>query len=147
MTGTNHALSGALIGSILPLPIAIPTAFVSHFVIDALPHYGIKESLKDSSEKWRGLMFLDTLIGLSIAASAIYFRKWNMEICGWVAYSPDLLLVYYFYKGGKKYRIEPRNNRFARFHRKIQNEEPSGIYFEVILMLLLLPLFIIQVTK
>ena len=44
MTATNHALSGALIGLAVMQPIlALPLAFVSHFMLDAVPHFGFDE--------------------------------------------------------------------------------------------------------
>ena len=40
MTATNHALTGAAIGFIVGVPaIAIPLALISHFVLDAIPHF------------------------------------------------------------------------------------------------------------
>jgi hypothetical protein len=42
MTLTNHLLTGAAIAKLLPSPVAIPIAFASHFVLDALPHFGCK---------------------------------------------------------------------------------------------------------
>lgn len=41
MTATNHALTGAAIGLLVGEPlIAVPAAIASHFICDALPHYG-----------------------------------------------------------------------------------------------------------
>jgi hypothetical protein len=37
---TNHVLAGALIGSALPPVPAVAAGFVSHLVMDNLPHYG-----------------------------------------------------------------------------------------------------------
>jgi hypothetical protein len=43
MHSINHAALGAVIGLVTKDPlIAIPAAFASHFVLDALPHYGIR---------------------------------------------------------------------------------------------------------
>lgn len=37
---TSHLLTGAAIGSVVPNPLlTIPLAFVSHFAMDALPHW------------------------------------------------------------------------------------------------------------
>jgi hypothetical protein len=146
MTGINHALSGALIGAALPLPIAIPVAFISHFVIDTLPHYGIEERYKNKSAKWRWFMYIDTLVALSIGAIAAYFRKWNMEITGWVAFSPDLIWIMYYFKQNRSFQLKPKN-RFMRFHRRIQNETPNGWVFELIMALILFPIFLIIVQK
>jgi len=41
MTITNHILAGAIIGAVIKEPaLALPIAFASHFVMDALPHFG-----------------------------------------------------------------------------------------------------------
>ncbi len=41
MTGFNHAVTGALIAGAVGNPfLAIPLAFASHFVLDAIPHFG-----------------------------------------------------------------------------------------------------------
>ena len=41
---TNHVLSGALLGLTAPTPAsAAARGFVSHFVLDALPHFGVDE--------------------------------------------------------------------------------------------------------
>ena len=40
---SNHILSGALIGSYVANPaVAVVLSFMSHFVLDALPHFGYK---------------------------------------------------------------------------------------------------------
>ncbi len=45
MTGLNHATTGALISAAVVNPfLAVPVAFVSHFILDAIPHFGIKMS-------------------------------------------------------------------------------------------------------
>jgi hypothetical protein len=146
MTGTNHALSGALIGSVLPLPLAIPAAFVSHFVIDALPHYGIEEDVKAKSQYWKSVMYGDTSLAILIAVLAAVFRKWNMEIAGWVAFSPDLVWIYAYLKHNKNPVIQA-DNAFSHFHRKIQNERPNGLIFELLLIFTFTIAFAVQVHK
>jgi len=40
MLGTVHMLSGAAIGKMIGAPeLTIPLAFLSHFILDAIPHY------------------------------------------------------------------------------------------------------------
>ena len=46
MTGTNHAMTGGVIGLVIGGPIAIPIAFASHFLLDWMPHLGF-EKLED----------------------------------------------------------------------------------------------------
>lgn len=41
MTGFNHATTGALIAAAVGNPfVAVPLAFASHFIMDAVPHFG-----------------------------------------------------------------------------------------------------------
>ena len=40
MTATNHALTGAIIGFTVVAPLAFLVAILSHFVLDAIPHFG-----------------------------------------------------------------------------------------------------------
>jgi hypothetical protein len=147
MTATNHALSGALIGAFLPLPIAIPVAFASHFVLDALPHYGIPHNKRNTSRSYRFIVFFDIFFALCFVASAIMFRKWKMGILGGVAYSPDSTWAFYYFIQGKNFRIETRN-RFMSFHNSIQRlERPWGIYVELTLTAIMLPIYIQQLIK
>ncbi|KKR05412.1 MAG: hypothetical protein UT33_C0011G0123 [Candidatus Peregrinibacteria bacterium GW2011_GWC2_39_14] len=49
MLGTVHMLTGAVIGKVVEKPeLIIPIAFLSHFVLDAIPHYDFK--IKDYSK-------------------------------------------------------------------------------------------------
>lgn len=42
---TNHVLTGALLGSVVARPAAAAGAgFLSHFVLDAVPHFGVDEA-------------------------------------------------------------------------------------------------------
>jgi hypothetical protein len=44
MMATSHAVSGAVIALAIREPVlALPLAFVSHFVLDSLPHIGLDE--------------------------------------------------------------------------------------------------------
>jgi len=146
MTATNHALSGALIGAFLPLPIAVPLAFASHFILDALPHYGIARGLRDSSRSYRAIVLADVFVALSIGLAAIVFGKWRMEITGWVAYSPDITWVVQY---ARTRSLDLKDsNWFTRFHHRIQRyESQKGLFVELALFAALLPLFIMQILS
>lgn len=139
MLATNHGLTGMVIGAYLPLPLAIPVVFASHFVLDALPHYGIDNKKRNGSDTYRLVVLCDTVVALAFAAALIPLHKWNMEITGWVSYSPDALWVAYYFKHGKNLQIVPRN-AFLRFHQNIQKlERPWGIIVDAVYMVILLP--------
>lgn len=147
MTATNHALSGSLIGALLPLPLAVPVAFASHFVLDAMPHYGIAHRKRNSSPTYKLIVFSDTFIALSIALSAALLHKWKMEAFGWWAYSPDALWVIYYFKHGRNLHLKPRN-RFMRFHIGIQKyERPWGIAIDLLAAAAMLPFFTQQLLR
>ena len=60
---TNHVLSGALIGMVSPdAGSAFGRGFVSHFVLDAVPHFGVDE------EHLLKIAVPDGLIGLAAIA-------------------------------------------------------------------------------
>lgn len=146
MLATNHALSGGLIGALLPWPIALPVAFASHFVLDAIPHYGIPHSKRNNSRVYKLIVYSDTFVALSIALAAILLHKWHMEIAGWVAYSPDALWVLFYFRQGRSLNMKV-NNRFMKFHRDIQHEYAWGIIPDLTAAAIMMPFFIIQLLK
>ena len=87
-----HAFAGALIGIKINNPlISLPLAFLSHFVLDIVPHWN------PSSKQWKQkncLPFLATDLVLSIVISALIAYKYNSPLIflnGLVAILPDLL--------------------------------------------------------
>jgi hypothetical protein len=147
MTVTNHVLSGALIGSLLPLPLAIPVAFASHFVLDALPHYGIKQKKRNRSRSYRSILLGDSLLGIGLSLSMLVMHQWTLFIPALAAYSPDIMWIFYYLRQGHDLYLRP-TNRFFKFHQSIQRyERPWGIYIELVLALIMLPFFIMQVVK
>lgn len=84
MTGFNHALVDGLIGKYVPWPLAIPLAFASHFVLDALPHYGIPHHTRDNSAFWKVFFTIDAFATLGLAIWAIVNGHYAM-------YAPDKL--------------------------------------------------------
>src|SRR3954469_10611419 len=119
MVASNHALSGAIIGAVLPLPIAIPLAFMSHFLLDALPHYGIDRKERVTSLTYRLVIGCDLAVGISGGILLAVLHKWNMLICGTIAYSPDLTWVWYYFRQGRTLDLKTQD-KFMAFHRKIQ---------------------------
>ena len=65
MLVTTHVLSGAVIGALAPdLPTALTRGFASHFVLDAIPHWGCEP------EEMLRVAVPDGLIGL-VAIAAV----------------------------------------------------------------------------
>ena len=135
MLATNHGTTGMILGALLPLPVAIPVAFASHFVMDALPHYGEENNSRDKNKVYKRIVYIDTTVALSFAVLSAVTGNWSMFIVGWVAYSPDAYWVYMYTKS-KTFNLKPKN-RFAKFHQRIQCERPWGLFLELPLACLL----------
>lgn len=142
MTASNHALTGAVIALSLKQPLlALPLALVSHFALDALPHFGTNGDIMGRN---RLLLFrivwpLDALVLVSL----FLFVALNVGTTGmalvavtamFLATSPDLAWIYRFALKEQWGKIAPAPmDAFNRFHAKIQwGERPWGILVELI---------------
>lgn len=147
MTATNHALTGAVIALIVKQPaLAIPFAFVSHFVLDAIPHF---DASKASVKFARAAIFTDILVAGCLAFGlSIVLRD---RVSGWLilaasvaCMSPDLVwgVRYYKFRDFKKIISEPMS-KFTKLHQKIQwSESLQGIIVEFVWFALMLVLVI-----
>ncbi len=135
MTATNHAIMGAIIVAVIPQPlVSLPLAFVSHFVLDSLPHAG-----GEPTEKWcyiKTIWVIDSIL-LLILFSFLYFVKdsgWYVIIGAMLAESPDLAWVYRYAWIEKWGKLRPKKlNAFNQFHSRIQKYEfKNGIYIEIV---------------
>ncbi|HWB39498.1 MAG TPA: hypothetical protein VG604_04670 [Candidatus Saccharimonadales bacterium] len=111
MTATNHALTGALIGLSVGNPwIAAPAALLSHFVCDALPHFGHgKETKHIKTKAFRNYLVADASLCtiLVIILAITQPRHWLLAAaCAFLAASPDFLWI--------------RKFRSVRYHTKWQ---------------------------
>lgn len=125
MTATNHALTGAVIALVVKKPeLAIPLAFVSHFALDMIPHFGYKDNvdfgtaLKHKLTKY--VVALDPLLFIIFLGLLLHYSAgiW-IYVAAFVAMIPDFewLLAYYgFERRGNK----PWRSVFAKFHSNIQ---------------------------
>ena len=97
MIATNHALTGAVIAVVIKQPVlAIPLAFTSHFICDAIPHFGV--DLKFNSRAMYVWLILDGLFALSAAGFLLWYGVESpvlLAMCGFVATSPDFGWLYY----------------------------------------------------
>lgn len=137
MTATNHALSGALIGLVITQPlIALPLAFVSHFVLDAIPHFGFDEfggHLK-AKKAFHRVLYIDALL---LALLLIFLlangAPWLVFACLVLAGSPDIIWAYRYVVKEKLGKVPPSpKNVLNRFHSHIQKSQTlKGLYVEV----------------
>lgn len=128
MTAPNHALTGALIGLSISNPIlALPLAFLSHFVCDAIPHYDPPGN--DKIERIRSKRFLYEFLvlgafvclGIVLVLAAAKPQHWlPAAICAFLATSPDLFWIPKFIQVKRTGRETPTRNPFLRFHTWVQ---------------------------
>lgn len=131
MTATNHALTGAAIGLIVGQPIlAIPMAFLSHFICDAIPHFRSSLPEKQMFQSWWFKKYLVVeavvvfaILGLFAIAQPL---NWKLAIvCAATAVLPDVFLFNRFNKVSNNKKWRP--GLFIRFSSGIQwFERPIG---------------------
>ena len=139
MIGFNHAAVGGLLATVLPLPLAIPVAVASHFVLDALPHYGIPHRLRDKSRFWKVVGIGDFAASWLILGCLSLFAwdRPDIFLCGLAAASPDFIWVLRILRH-RSFDLSHNTSRFTRWHVAIQRyERPWGIYIELPLAVLL----------
>jgi len=134
MTATNHYLVGVAISSVIDKPVlAIPLAFVSHFILDALPHFG-DDNFRQKLPKFYLVWRVDFILLCLALIWTLVYMPWWYTFAGFIATSPDLAWVYrlHFLEKYGKYN-PPKMNKFNHFHYSIQKfESLNGIYFEII---------------
>lgn len=140
MTATNHALTGAVIALAVKQPVlAVPLAFASHFVLDAIPHFGIHEDdhvKRNSHWLFRTVISIDTALAitmiLTIPLLANEIVSWWIILLGMLAgIAPDTIWIYRFIRLMRNKLVRPYG-RVARFHQNIQwSEKPWGLGVEV----------------
>lgn len=133
MTATNHTLTGAVIGAAIPNPIiAIPLAFLSHFVLDAIPHFDGK--IDHGSTKFMYYLAIDCGLALALLITIFGLRldNWPLLIaCGVAGASPDLMWFSRWWNETRGKDNKPMG-KFRKFHAKIQwSETQQGILLEI----------------
>jgi hypothetical protein len=141
VTATNHALTGAVIALAINEPwLAIPLAFISHFAVDALPHwdYAIRRN-QPHDDGFIHKHFFRLLSADLVVASILFIvlalmfpqDKWLIWACMAAAACSDAMWAYYRIYLPKFKGIKPKLNRLARFHKDIQRSQtPKGALVE-----------------
>lgn len=141
MTAANHVLTGAVIATVIGSPVlAVPLAFASHFVLDAIPHFGIHEddTLKRNGHwLFRSVVITDTV--LTIAALAVVPIAVHSTVNAWAvlaamvaALIPDLLWIPHFLHE-VRHKVARTRTRFMLWHQRIQwSETPLGLIIELL---------------
>jgi hypothetical protein len=154
MTATNHALTGTIIGLLIDKPeLALPIAFLSHFVLDALPHYGASDRIGIlKTNGFRDYLIIEASLCFIIVVLLAVFQPTHWQqaaVCAFLAASPDFYWVsrYITIKAGGKWKA----TGFAKFAGGIQwFQKPIGAVVEVAWLLgaiaILIPLFTMAKT-
>lgn len=145
MTGSNHVVAGAIIAASVSQPaIAIPAAFASHFVMDALPHYGDNTGRSWLSRHFHVILTIDAIICALFLLGLVIFQpaSWLLLIiCAIIAVSPDFLWLPY-YLADLRGQVRPESP-LARLFKWIQwGERPWGIYIEIAWLVTSLTIFL-----
>ena len=133
MTGTNHALTGAVIVAIISVPvIALPLAFLSHFALDTLPHFGEIYNKRKALSK--SIWIIDAVLLTFLLVGLIISTNWLLLAGALLALSPDFAWVYRFVVSEKFGKLPPKpTNRFNKFHAGIQKlETKQGLVVEIL---------------
>lgn len=126
MLAINHALGGAIIGLSVSNPaLAVPLAFVSHFVLDCVPHFDPPgdELARIGRPAFRLQLIADaTLCFLLVVFLALSKPKdWMLAaVCAFVATSPDLFWIPKFISAQRSGKLLPNSNWFWRMHHNAQ---------------------------
>jgi len=136
MTATNHALTGTVIGLVTGEPlIALPAALASHFVCDAIPHFGsaLPPQVNLRRNNFRNYLILEfCLCVLLVAVLAVFHPEhWLLaSVCAFLATSPDLLSINRYLKTRRGEHW--KRSAYAKFAGNIQwFERPIGAVVEV----------------
>jgi len=137
VTTTNHLLTGTIIGLVVHQPlVAVALAFASHFVQDAIPHFGYYGKGLGEAFKHKSVYFVEALniIGIPLLISLLLHSHQSFWVfaAAFAAVSPDFMWVYRYFWFEKK-GLTPPTGLLAHFHQKVQwYEKPMGVIIELI---------------
>lgn len=128
-------MTGAVIALLVKEPaLAVPLSFLSHFVCDAIPHFGLAPGEKLFERKFNFILssdFITALCTMVILGMLFPAQSWLIWSCMVAAASPDLMWAYYNLYIEKLQKKKPRFGLLARFHIWIQwSQTPKGWFVE-----------------
>lgn len=122
MTTSNHIFTGAIIALVVKQPqIALPLAFVSHFVLDALPHYGYDGHGYGAAFKQRLTFVVESIniVGVPLLIYTLRGQSVWVWLAAILAISPDFMWVYRYFWFERK-GLNPPGGPLTRFHHWVQ---------------------------
>lgn len=136
MTATNHALTGAVIGLAIASPLALPLAFLSHYILDMIPHYGstLAQNILFKSTAFKRYLIAEAIICFLIVLMLFIAQPANWVLaasCAFLAAAPDLLSISRFKTVNDDKEFKP--SFYSRFASGIQwFERPVGAAVEIV---------------
>jgi hypothetical protein len=151
--GSNHIATGAVIGLSVSNPlIALPAALVSHFILDAFPHFGFKgPGGLDTLFKHRisyFVLFIELVAIPTVFLLILGTGIW-VFLAAIIAFSPDFVWIGRYLFWERRGVIPPKytEGSITRFHAKIQwGERPWGIIIDIVWLILMITT-IVQLTS
>lgn len=133
MTMTNHFVTGAVIALVVKQPaLALPLAVLSHFLLDAAPHYGegkVEDEYTRSKMSWV-VTAVDVVVGLSFLTWLLVQGQYYLVVGAMAAFLPDIAWVYRFARH-RLTKASKARSRLSQFHEDLQHEYPWGIAVEL----------------
>lgn len=135
MTATNHVVTGSVLAATLQNPaLALPLAFILHFALDALPHFGQRNDPAKAIRRLKYILPVDAAIaaGVLLVIFIMHPERWPVIMLGGIlCASPDLFQLPRYIRYLRTGDHRPFNDPLSRFHHWIQwGERPWGIYIE-----------------
>lgn len=138
MNTLNHAATGTVIALAVKQPLlALPLALASHYVLDALPHFGFDswEERKKHKKLIQRVVLANGVLTMLFAVFLVS-RQAPGLIYGAIFFAvlPDLAWVYRFAIPERMGTRPPGPHSFInKFHSEMQTRErPSGFYVEYV---------------
>ncbi len=139
MTATAHSLIGAAIVTKIPDPaISLPLAFLSHFVMDKIPHWDIMTNHPKSPKRIVIESAIDVLLGFVLSILIFGFNP--LILCAaFLAQLPDWLEIPYTIFG-KRFFFTDLNYKIQKWVHDFWFDSrlpaPWGIVTQVIVVIL-----------
>jgi len=140
MTATGHAIIGTVVAAKIGDPaLAVPLAFGSHILTDALPHWDEGTNGKKSKKRIIAEAVFDVLIGFAISYLIVIFLFPKTDIVYvfliiLVSQSLDWLTAPWYFFGIKSFKI------FYKFQKMFDNRMPApwGIINQIAILALII---------
>lgn len=130
MTGFNHTLAGCIVAVVVPAPLTPFVACLSHFLLDATPHFGRHKKIYPYTNAFKWLLIIDAILCFSALGFSIWLFPhlwWLMIICSAASTLPDFM---WLLKLSDKFKWL---RGFFRFASWIQwGERPYGWIYELV---------------